>query len=65
MIVDGAEIKGYRLKTVRLRGTLSQGLALPISAFPQIIDPVEGMDVTSLLGIRLYEPPVPLAWQGK
>ena len=30
---DGTIIEGYRLKSTRLRGQLSQGLAMPISAF--------------------------------
>ena len=29
--IDGVEYTGYRLKTVRLRGQISQGLALPIT----------------------------------
>lgn len=29
--------KGFRLRTIKLRGELSQGLALPLSAFPEII----------------------------
>lgn len=58
MIVDGADVFGYRLKTIVLRGQISQGLALPLSDFPQIKEPVEGMDVTSLLGIKLYEVPI-------
>lgn len=31
--VDGRTYVGYRLKTIRLRGTLSQGLALPLDFF--------------------------------
>lgn len=58
MIVDGFEVKGFRLKTIKLRGVLSQGLALPLSDFPQIKNPIEGMDVTSLLCIKLYEAPL-------
>lgn len=30
---DGVEYTGYRLKTIKLRGQLSQGLALPLSTF--------------------------------
>ena len=64
MIIDGTDVKGYRLKTAVLRGQLSQGLALPVSDFPQITDPTEGMDVTDLLGIKLYEAPVPACLAG-
>lgn len=31
MLVDGKEIEGIRLKTIKLRNTISQGLVLPIS----------------------------------
>jgi hypothetical protein len=33
-------VRGHRLRTIRLRKQLSQGLALPLSAFPQIKDSV-------------------------
>lgn len=50
--------RGFRVKTVRLRGVLSQGLALPHSiVFPYA--PV-GSDVTAVLGVTKYEPPTPL-----
>lgn len=41
---DGTIVEGYRLKTIKLRGQLSQGLALPISSFGvshQRIDQIE------------------------
>lgn len=58
MLLDGKEIEGYRLKTIRLRGQISQGLALPLTEFLEI-DPnaAEGEDVTELLGVEKYESP--------
>lgn len=53
------EYNGYRLKTVRLRGQLSQGLALPINIFDIPEDIEVGTDLTEQLKIRKYEPPVP------
>lgn len=53
------EYNGYRLKTVRLRGQLSQGLALPINIFNIPEDMEVGTDLTEQLKIRKYEPPVP------
>lgn len=52
-------MQGYRLKTRRMRGQISQGLAMPVSTFPEIEEPKAkvGEDVTELLGVRLYEPP--------
>lgn len=56
--------EGFRLRTTRLRGALSQGLLMPVSVFPEIVNLECGEDVTELLGIRLYEPPVPAQLQG-
>jgi RNA ligase (TIGR02306 family) len=53
--MDG--IEGYRLRTIKLRKQISQGMLLPLSEFPEITNPQEGDDVTELLGIKLYEIP--------
>ena len=60
---DGTE--GFRLRTIRLRGQLSQGLLLPIHVLPigELVS--EGMDVTEMLGIIKYEPPIPAELNGK
>jgi RNA ligase (TIGR02306 family) len=55
---DGTQVEGFRLKTVRLRGQISQGLALPLSMFPGISIELE-TDVTSFLNINKYEAPIP------
>ena len=62
--------EGFRLKTIRLRGQLSQGLTLPISVVPitqfaSAYDLPEGLDVTEMLGIVKYEPPIPAELAGK
>jgi RNA ligase (TIGR02306 family) len=50
----------FRIRTMKLRGTLSQGLFMPLSAFPQLPPELsEGDDVTELLGVGKYEPPAP------
>ena len=54
---------GFRLKTIRLRGQLSQGLVLPIVDFTQEITikghfVEEGLDLTEVLGVKLYEKPI-------
>lgn len=65
-LVDGTE--GFRLKTIRLRGQVSQGLIIPAKDVHEIIHRsipnlnlglYEGLDVTEMLGITKYEPPVP------
>ena len=48
--------EGFRIKTMTMRGELSQGLALPLSRFPEIT-PKPGGDVTDLLGVRKWEQP--------
>ena len=48
--------EGFRLRTMKFRGQISQGLLLPVSVFPEIPEGVEvGDDVTELLGIRKWE----------
>lgn len=54
-------ISGERLKTVKLRGALSQGLILPLSIVDGIVseDDLEiGKDLTEILNIQLWEPPL-------
>lgn len=51
--------KANRVKAIRLRGVLSQGICYP--ARPGW---VEGQDVTEELGIVKYEPPVPTTMSG-
>lgn len=56
--------KPIRIRSIRLRGTVSQGIALPLSIlkdYPQEGFPVgfeDGMNLTEVLGITHYEPPV-------
>jgi RNA ligase (TIGR02306 family) len=61
---DGSE--GFRLKTIKLRGQISQGLILPLSLIEYTNVNFEvGMDVTLMLGITKYEPPIPAELAGK
>jgi RNA ligase (TIGR02306 family) len=58
--------EGFRLKTIRLRGQVSQGLILPMSVFGDFgWTAYEGLDVTEKLGIVKYEPPIPAELAGK
>ena len=48
--------EGFRLRTMKFRGQISQGLLLPISTFPEIPEDAElGMDMTEILGVRKWE----------
>lgn len=55
--------EGYKLRTIKLRNTLSQGLITPIPS--NIVDVKEGDDLTEALGIVKYEPPIPAQLAGK
>lgn len=70
---DGRE--GFRIKTIKLRGQLSQGLVMPISAFPNLLREIDGYlqvfheleigtDLTELLGVTKYEKPIPATMFG-
>lgn len=61
-------VKGERLRTVKLRGQLSQGLLLPVSE--ETIKGAgslfkEGLDVTDHLGIKKWEKPMPAQLAGQ
>lgn len=48
--------EGFKLRTMRFRGQISQGLLLPVNNFPEIPENVAvGYDVTELLRIRKWE----------
>lgn len=48
-------VQGERLKTIRLRGQVSQGLLLPMSVLPSDQTFADGDDVTEILGIQKWE----------
>jgi RNA ligase (TIGR02306 family) len=60
------EGEGFRLKTIRLRGQVSQGLVVP---FPEYAwnddDFFEGADVSNHLQVVKWDPPVPATLAGK
>jgi RNA ligase (TIGR02306 family) len=55
-------VKGERLRTIRLKGQVSQGLLLPIETtfFRDL-----GTDVTGALGIQKWEAPIPACLSGE
>lgn len=67
-------VKGERLRTVKLRGQVSQGLLLPFTAQFAIklgapagakFTDYVGHDVTEVLGVQKWEPPIPAQLQGQ
>lgn len=63
--IDGEEYRGSVIKTMKLRGVVSQGLALPISILDEEMALEEGMDLTEYLGIVKYEKPIPAELSGQ
>jgi len=58
-------LDGFRIKIVKMRGQVSEGVALPLSIIKDINDFNEGDDVTELLDIRKYEAPIPSELSGR
>jgi RNA ligase (TIGR02306 family) len=72
------DCEGFRIKTIKLRGQLSQGLALPVSLFfNDFVDSRDddgqelsefffvGNDLTEFLDVQKYEPVVPAELSGQ
>ena len=62
--------KGFRLRTMKMRGVVSQGLILPLSVVMNSNDVLrnditEGHDVTEALGIEKFEPIIPACLSGQ
>lgn len=64
-------VKGERLRTVRLRGQLSQGLLLPLTvlqndgAWIAGVTVDDGTDVSDVLGIQKWDVPIPAQLAGQ
>ena len=60
------EEEGFRLRTVKLRKQISQGLAMPLSSLSRFISVEEkGLDLTEAIGVQKYEPPIPANISGE
>ena len=46
--------EGFRIKTAKMRGQLSQGLLLPLAKFPELEGFVEGENVTEKLNVKKW-----------
>ena len=53
-----------RIRTIKLRGQISQGICFPLSILPPDVKIEEGKDVTDILEITKYEPPIPASLEG-
>jgi RNA ligase (TIGR02306 family) len=60
----------YRIRTIKLRGQISQGILFPLTAVTlldgflwipsEIGETMEGLDVTEIMGVKKYDPPLPV-----
>ncbi|OFX47165.1 MAG: RNA ligase [Bacteroidetes bacterium GWA2_30_7] len=57
--------RAMRIRTVRLRGQVSQGICFPLTLLSIDTKIEEGLDVTEILGITKYEAPIPASLSGK
>ena len=53
------QLNHHRVRTIRVRGKVSQGLLVDLSKFPKLAKLDVGTDVAEALGITKYEPPAP------
>lgn len=67
-ITSGGQVllpAGFRIKTIKLRGQVSQGICFPLSILPPGAPTEEGADVTEALGVVKFEVPVPAEMSGR
>lgn len=64
--------EGIRIRTMKLRGQISQGLFMPIDIFPEIQEellntfhPIEEMDFAGILRVKKWEPTIPACLSGQ
>ncbi len=65
---DFLKDRNYRIRTIKLRGQVSQGICFSIDILPKSnIDAVwqVGTDVTDIIGVTKYEKPIPIQLKGK
>jgi hypothetical protein len=67
-------VVGHRLRTVKLRGQVSQGFIIPLDAVPTVVDYIfslpeetdlRSLDLSELLGIKKWEQPLPAELAGQ
>lgn len=59
-------VKGHKLRSIKLKGVVSQGLVLPVSVFPEIEKTEDkSIDFNEMLGVSLWEAPIPSEMVGQ
>lgn len=67
-IVQGGTVfqrAGFRIKTIRLRGQVSQGICFSLAVLPPGTPTDDGTDVTDALGVIKHDPPPPAGMAGR
>lgn len=64
-VFEFMKARGSRVRTIRLRGQISQGICFPLSILPADFQIVEDVDCTEILEIEKYEAPIPASLAGK
>lgn len=61
------EKTGIRLRTIKLRGQISQGMILPLNKFPELAEHSKSreMDFSEMLGIEKWESVIPASLSGE
>jgi RNA ligase (TIGR02306 family) len=57
-------VEGFRLKTIRLRGVLSQGLVQPLAVLDELGVSRESEDLAEAIGVVKWDPPLPACLSG-
>jgi RNA ligase (TIGR02306 family) len=63
-VFEWVRARGARIRTVRLRGQISQGICFSTDILPVGFPLIEDTDCTEVLGITKYEPPIPASLAG-
>ena len=62
--IDKNGFKGFRIRTAKLRGQVSQGILFPTDVLQRGMTVCLGQDVTAEMGIVKYDPPIPATLSG-
>lgn len=69
VLPDGSTVSGHVVKTMKLRGQVSQGLVFPLSQVDGLNENSTNEDVNNVftkeLGVVKYDPPIPTSLDGK
>lgn len=62
--LDKNGFRGFRIRTAKLRGQVSQGIAFPTDILPRGMAVSIGQDVTDCMNVVKYDPPIPATLSG-